>query len=65
MQLHRLIKQISIYSKENVPSGQGDHGGDIFFFLWDRAVHSPNLLKFIDKDLTNNIDMGIIDFIVI
>ncbi len=39
--------------------------GTFSFFSWDRAVPSPNSLKFIDKDLTNNIDMGIIDSIVI
>ena len=39
--------------------------GTFPFFSWDRAVPSPNSLKFIDKDLTNNIDMGIIDSIVI
>ena len=43
----------------------GEIMGGTFSFLWDRAVPSPNSLKFIDKDLTNNIDMGIIDSIVI
>ena len=36
----------------------GDLGRDIFFFV--RTGRRPNSFKFIDKDLTNNIDMGII-----
>lgn len=39
--------------------------GTFSFFLWDRAVPRPNSPKFFDKDLTNNIDMSIIDSIVI
>lgn len=32
---------------------------------YPRYCTRPNSLKFFDKDLTNNIDMGIIDCIVI